>query len=81
ADGEQRLVSLEVDSSVITVGELVDCFLKQHEPKLTRKRIQVVQLVNHSVETVYDSGRSLRYIPEKELALIECSETTTRERH
>ncbi|CAF4255881.1 unnamed protein product, partial [Rotaria magnacalcarata] len=35
ADGEQRLVSLEVDSSVITVGELVDCFLKQHEPKLT----------------------------------------------
>ncbi|CAF3846021.1 unnamed protein product [Rotaria magnacalcarata] len=81
ADGEQRLVSLEVDSSVITVGELVDCFLKQHEPKLTRKRIQAVQLVNHSVETVYDSGRSLRYIPEKELALIECSETTTRERH
>ncbi|CAF3326674.1 unnamed protein product [Rotaria socialis] len=81
ADGEQRLVSLEVDSSVVTVGELVDCFLKQHEPKLTRKRIQAVQLLNHSVETVYDSGRSLRYIPEAEFALVECLEATTHELH
>ncbi|CAM2714552.1 unnamed protein product [Rotaria socialis] len=80
-DGEQRLVSLEVDSSVVTVGELVDCFLKQHEPKLTRKRIQAVQLLNHSVETVYDSGRSLRYIPEAEFALVECLEATTHELH
>ncbi|CAF4502023.1 unnamed protein product [Rotaria sp. Silwood1] len=80
-DGEQRLVSIKVNSSIMFVNDLIDCFLKQHEPKLTRDRIRAVQLVNNVVKDLYDGWQSLRSIREEELAIVEYPEKSVHQKH
>ena len=79
ADGEQRLISIHVDSSVYTIGDLIDCFRNQHEPQLARERINVFRLVNNQVKESYEDRRSLYSIHDVELAFIEYVKKSTLE--
>jgi ubiquitin C-terminal hydrolase len=71
ADGEQRLVSIQVTSRVYYVGELIDCFIKQHEPTLIKGQIHAVQLINNNAKKSYDDYTYLSSIREEELAFLE----------
>lgn len=73
-DGEQRRVSIKIDSSVKTVGDLVDCFIHQTESKLDRKRIRVVKLLDNLARGIYEFGKSLQLIDDETFAFIECPE-------
>ncbi|CAF4858837.1 unnamed protein product [Rotaria sp. Silwood1] len=80
-DGEQRLVSIQVDSSVITFRDLIDCFIKQYEPKLTSERIRAVRLVNNIIDQLYEPWNSIHDVNEEELAFLERPEKTTHEKY
>ncbi|CAF2362664.1 unnamed protein product [Rotaria sp. Silwood2] len=81
ADGEQRRVSIEVNSSVISVNDLIDCFIKQHEPSLTSERIRAIQLVNNTVKYLYETWESLHNIREEELTFVERPEKTIHQKY
>ena len=80
-DGEQRQVSILVDSTVSYVGDLINCFLSQHEPKMKKERIHAFQLVNNRYETEHDTWSSLRFIREEELAFLEYPEKSFDQKH
>ncbi|CAF0885236.1 unnamed protein product [Rotaria sordida] len=80
-DGEQRLVSIKVNSSIFFLKDLIDCFIKQHEPTLTSERIHAVQLVDNVITDLYDTRQSLRNIREEELAFVERPEKTDNEKY
>jgi len=74
SNGEQRLISIAIKSNVIDIRCLIKCFIEQHEPTLTEKRIQAIQLVNNCAAKLYETWRSLISIPDEELAFLEYPE-------
>jgi hypothetical protein len=81
ANGEQHLVPIQTDSSIISVGDLIDCFLKQHESTMAGEQIQFRRLVNNHFEDKYDTWQSLRNILEEEFAFLECPKKSTKQTH
>jgi ubiquitin C-terminal hydrolase len=73
-DGEQCIIPIQVNSSLTNIGDLIDLFIKQHEPTLTRNRIRAIQLVNNYAKTLYETWNSLINIRDEELAFLECPE-------
>jgi uncharacterized UBP type Zn finger protein len=75
-DGEQRLVSIQVNSSLFYIEDLIDCFIKQHEPTFTRQKIKAFQCIDNRLK-VYETWTSLSSIREEELAFLELPEKLT----
>ena len=72
SNGEQNSVALQTDSSVITVGDLIDCFMHQCDIKLDRKTLQPYRLVENAIREPYDRLTPLVRIREEQVALLEC---------
>jgi ubiquitin C-terminal hydrolase len=81
ADGEQRLISIKVNSSVITIDDLIDCFVKQYEPTSTGERIEAIRIVNNRIEEFYKTTRSLNSIRDEELGFLECPKKLNHQLH
>lgn len=79
SDGEQRLVSLQINSSVRDIMDLIDCFIDQHERTFARDNIQAIRLVNNRVEELYKTWKDLIDIRDNELAFIECPKKCLKE--
>jgi ubiquitin C-terminal hydrolase len=76
-DGEQRLTSVQVNSSVFYIRDLIDCFIKQHEPTLTREKIEAFQFIDNHPARSHDTWTSLSSIREDELVFLELPEKST----
>lgn len=70
-DGEQRFVSIQIDSSIRYMDDLVKCFINQHDTTLTLDKIVPVQLVNERAAKEYGKYDLLRYLEDGELAFME----------
>ena len=80
-DGEHRLVSIQIDASIYSVGDLIDCFLRQQELTLTRERILAVELVDNLVKVEYEYWQSLSRIRGEELVFLECPEKSAGQKY
>lgn len=81
ANGELRHLSIQINSSTITVGDLINCFLTQSEEKFTQELIQVVELFDNRVQYEPDSYAYLRYAREERLAFLERPKKTADDKY
>ncbi|CAF0751906.1 unnamed protein product [Adineta steineri] len=80
-DGEYRRVSILINTSVINISNLIDCFLIQHEPTLIAEEILPIKLVNNNFKESYNIRKSLNEIREEEFAFLQCPKKTLNEKY
>jgi hypothetical protein len=74
-------MSIQVNSRVIDIGDLIGCFIKQHEPKLSTEQIQAIQLSNDRATKSYETWNFLRNVRDEELAFLERPKRSVNQRH
>ncbi|CAF2400943.1 unnamed protein product [Rotaria sp. Silwood2] len=79
SNGEQKLISVHVCAR--TIGTLIESFIKQHEPKLSSTRIQVVRIVDNIIIDNYSSYTLLSDTIKHQLTFIELPEKTVDQRY
>ena len=80
-DGEQRRVSLEINLFVVTINDLIDCFVTHHEQSLTKEQVQVYQLANNIIKKKYKTDDPLHSISKVELAFLEHPKKSSDEKY
>jgi len=81
ANGEHRLVSIQIDASIHRIGNLIDCFLRQHESTWTRERIRAFEVVSNQNKNQYENYDSFSRIRDGELAFLECPEKASSQKY
>ena len=80
SNGEQQSVSLQIDSSVTTVNDLIDCFIHQCDIKSDRENLEPYRLVENNIREPYETWTLLAHIRDEQVALLEYPKKSAREK-